>query len=371
MTTGQNVNGELGNGTTTHQLNFAPLYKDADPNQPFINPISWDFNWPNGAVVDSKGKLWLSGANSNGQLGNGSTSDTYQMKFKMIESIGGDSNYQATEVLVGERFTIIQIDNFLYGSGIGLRFGMTEDCYTFTKIELPEDEKIIKIDVGAYHLGVLMESGNFFLNGENRFGQLGNGGNPGSWTTPVLPGVKDFSTGTSNLIVLMNDGTLMSSGRNTEGQLGLGTLGQENGVDVDQAFFQTVPNTPTNIISVQAGYYSSVFLTENGNLYFTGNDSFGEFGDGEAVSSARNTFEITHNNVKSFSMGYYHSMIVTNDNKILMFGYNGSGQLGNGTITNIHDANSPEADYTYFFSNNPQISNPPATQIFLLIYFSM
>ena len=64
-------------------------------------------------------------------------------------------------------------------------------------------------------------------------------------------------------------------------------------------------------------------------------------------------------------------MMITDDNKVLIFGSNSIGQLGNGTNINIDDAYSPQADRTYFFSKNPQISIPPATQIFLLIYFTM
>ena len=369
MVSGANDQGQLGNGTQTDQLTFQPVNMNKDPNQPFINPDDWEFGWPNGAIIDVNGKLWLSGGNNYGQLGIG-TPGANQLEFKEIVSIGGNANYQATDVLIGEHFIVVQIGNSLYASGHGPFFGMTEDCYTFTKIELPQDETIKKIDVGAYHLGVLMEFGNLYLNGINQFGQLGNGGTPGSWTTPVLPGVKDFSTGTSNLIVLMNDGSLKVSGRNTEGQLGLGLDGQANGVDVDQTTFQTVPNTPNEIISVQAGYYHSSFLTSTGELYFTGRDLVGEFGDGPTPSS-RNTFELTHQNIKYFDLGAFHSLIVTDDNKILMFGHNQYGQLGNDTITSIDYAYSPEADYTYFFSKNLPISNPPATQFFLLIYFTM
>ena len=369
MATGDNAYGHLGNGTIDKQLTFAPLYKDGDLNQPFINPMDSDFNWSNGAVIDTNGKLWLSGDNSYGQLGNGATSETPQLEFKMIVSIDGDSNYQVSNVYTGWKYIIIQMGNNLYGSGYGLRFGMSEKITTFTRIPLPEHEKIIKNEAGDSHFCVLMESGKLYLNGLNTFGQLGNDGNPGSWTTPVLSDVKDFSIGYHHTLVLMIDGSLLSTGRNTDGQLGLGALGQENVVDVNQATFQTVPNTPNDIISIQAGAYHSSFLTSTGKLYFTGRDTYGEFGDGPS-NSERNTFEITHQNIKDYDTGYHHSMIVTNDNKILMFGRNSEGQLSTG-YSSIHYAYSPQADRTYQFSNNPQISNPPAIQNFLLIYFSM
>ena len=371
MASGHNSQGQLGDGTLEHQLTFQPVNMNNDSNTPFIDPDDSDFGWPNSAVIDSNGKLWLSGANASGQLGNGTTSIEKQLEFKIIPSIDGDQNYQATDVLIGEHYIVVQIGNSLYASGNGPCFGITGNFSEFTKIEFLQNEKLKKIDVGAYHLGVLMESGNLYLNGLNTFGQLGNGANLGSWTTPVNTKVKDFSTGTSNTIILMNDGSLMSAGRNTEGQLGLGESGQSEGVDVDQFTFQNVPITLDDIISVQGGYYHSSFLTSSGNLYFTGRDLVGEFGDGPTPSS-RNTFEITHSNVKYFDLGAYHSLIVTDGNKILLFGDNTYGNLGNDTTTSIHDAYSPEADRTNDFPPIPTPTpNPPATQIFLLIYFTM
>ena len=371
MVTGNNDYGSFGNGTQTRQFTFVPLYKNGDVNQPFINPINSNFSITNGAVVDANGKLWTSGGNNYGQLGNGAVSETNQMEFKIVESINEDPNYQVNDVIVGDHFIIIQIGNILYASGKAIFFGMTENITTFTKIPLPEDETIIKIYNAYGHIGVLMQSGNLYLNGDNINGQLGNGGTPGSWTTPVLTGVKDFALSAYQTVILTDNGNFISSGENGHGQLGLGSDGQdETGKNVNQFIFQTVPNLPSDIVSIQAGAYHSGFLTSTDELYLTGNDTLGEFGDGPKPSS-RNTYVLTHSNVKYLDSGYHHTMIVTNDNKILLFGRNTSGELGNGTNKHINDAYSAEADRTYQFSSSLPISNPPATQIFLLIYFTM
>ena len=321
MVSGSNRLGQLGDGTNQDKLILESIYMNGDPNQPFIDPDDWDFGYSNGAVIDSKGKLWTSGANGNGQLGNGTINGTPQLEFKMVESIDIDSNYQATDVIVGDDYIVVQISNILYGCGYGPRFGMSGNITKFTRIPLPQDEKIKKIGNGYSHFGVLMQSGKLYLNGDNTSGQLGNGGIEGSWTTPVLPDVKDFSVSGSQSMVLMKNGTVMSSGSNDKGQLGLGVLGQTDGVDVNQTTFQTVYNTPSDIISIQNGVWHSGFLTANGELYFTGNDSEGQFGDGPTPSS-RNTFERTHKNIKYFDTGRYITITVTDDNKILLFGHN-------------------------------------------------
>jgi alpha-tubulin suppressor-like RCC1 family protein len=69
-------------------------------------------------------------------------------------------------------------------------------------------------------------------------------------------------------------------------------------------------------------------LKSNGVLWTSGNNEFGELGDG-SMEDQKNLVPIS-TNVKSMSTGAHHTLILTNDGTLWGFGDNSYGQLGDG-----------------------------------------
>lgn len=83
---------------------------------------------------------------------------------------------------------------------------------------------------------------------------------------------------------------------------------------------------------VDLGSEHSAAITENGDLYMWGNNSYGQLGDGTTITRDKPTKIM--GNVKSISLGHWHSAVITEDGDLYMWGDNNFGQLGDGTNTN-------------------------------------
>ena len=130
-----------------------------------------------------------------------------------------------------------------------------------------------------------------------------------------------------SFFILKNDGTLWGCGRNDYGQLGLGDTNNRN------TFIQITVNT-NNAKSIHCGYHSVVMLKNDGTLWGSGRNVFGELGLGDATS--RKTFtQITTNtnDIKSVYCGFYHTLILKNNGTLWASGWNNHSQLGLGDTT--------------------------------------
>jgi alpha-tubulin suppressor-like RCC1 family protein len=76
---------------------------------------------------------------------------------------------------------------------------------------------------------------------------------------------------------------------------------------------------------------NGMMYLKNGNLYYSGNNQYGELGTTSPITSTLNN---NLSNITQFSAGLDHSLFVDNTNKVFASGLNTYGQLGIGTILN-------------------------------------
>ncbi len=205
--------------------------------------------------------------------------------------------------------------------------------------------------------------GNAYSWGGNSYGQLGDGTTTNR-TTPVKvskpAGVPtDFnyvqvSAGWQHSLGLGSDGYVYAWGYNNYGQLGNNTSGGYSAVPVrvrDPAS-PTDANKGLKAIQVSAGYYHSLAVDKDGNIWAWGLNKNGQLGDNtNNFTEKANPFPKrvqldstgANTGLKAIQVsgGGYHSLAIDEDGNTWAWGYNYYGQLGNNTNSEINDKANP------------------------------
>ncbi|HEY9053396.1 MAG TPA: hypothetical protein VIO60_01115 [Rectinemataceae bacterium] len=178
-------------------------------------------------AIASDGSLWAWGANSSGQLGDGTTVDKYTPV-----RVAGLQGRTAAAIAAGHAHSLALLsDGSLLAWGANasgqLGDGTTTARKTPVNVGAVRNEALIAIAAGEFHSLALSMDGELRAWGGNAFGQLGNGGTAQS-ASPVLvavPAGRGFvaidSKGAHNL-ALAADGSLWAWGEGGAGQLGTG-----------------------------------------------------------------------------------------------------------------------------------------------------
>jgi len=342
-------------------------------------------------AIKTDGTLWGWGDDSNGELGDGTTTSRFSPSL-MIQ-IGTATNWKA--VSVGDSFTIaLKTDGTLWAWGINnydqLGDGTATDKHTPVQIGTDTDWKTIS--AGEEDTVALKNNGTLWAWGDNQVGELGDGtftprnrpeqmgtatdwqmASEGSfWTVAVkvdgsywvwgganssgflgipFPGLRpasatlgplsSFAGGGLDGVAVKSNGTLWAWGGNLNGQLGDGTIIQH-----------TLPEqigSAANWSSVAAGGansfagYCSLAIKTDGTLWAWGGNSDGQLGDGTTTPHTSPEQIGTSTNWKSISVGsdYYSvsAAAVKTDGTLWGWGRNYYGELGDGTTT---QRDSPE-----------------------------
>lgn len=271
---GQNVYGQLGDGTNNYRNVPTRIGTDSD-----WNIISTGSNHVMGIKTD--GSLWGWGSNNNGQLGNGNNSSNVPIR------IGMDNDWKA--ISCGGNFSLA-----------------------------------IKND------GSLWSWGNNFL------GQLGMGNSAGSTiNVPTRVGGTDNDwklvvAGAYTSFALKTDGSLWAWGDNFEGILGL-----QNITD-DTVNVPTRLGNDYDWKNIVCGNSFTLAIKNNGSLWGWGLNNYGQLGDGTNMNRNLPVQITNSNDWKTIGSGYSHSFGIKNDGSLWAWGINNYGQLGIGNYNNMN-----------------------------------
>ena len=194
-----------------------------------------------------------------------------------------------------------------------------------------EHPYIIDVVTGANHSVFLNKYGTLYSCGKNMHGRLGTGNEtslliPSPLNKKIDVGRVFVGNVSTFLTTPYPDFTPYATGENSEGQLGIGTL--DNQYSPTQIpFFKSM-----KITKIAVGWYHTIFLTWDYEVYVTGNNKYGQLADGT------NTNTLVPKKLdllcRDIAAGQGHSVFLTTDNKVYTAGWNWYGQLGNGTKRN-------------------------------------
>jgi alpha-tubulin suppressor-like RCC1 family protein len=127
---------------------------------------------------------------------------------------------------------------------------------------------------------------------------------------------------------LKADGTLWAWGVNRYGTIGDGT----SGTSAHKYYVVQLPELK-GVVSVATGRYHTLFLKNDGTVWSTGNNGYGQLGIGNYTSKTKPVQVQGLANIVGITCGERHSFAVSADGTIYAWGANEKGQLGDGTTT--------------------------------------
>ena len=317
-------------------------------------------------VLKSDGTVWTWGANGFGKLGIGET-NTPRMDVPVEVHGEGDFGFlnSVSAVVGGETHNIaLKADGTLWAWGMNafgqLGNGTTNDSWTPVQTGLgasPPLTSVVKLGGRPYFTLAVKSDGTIWAWGMNRYGQMGNGTvNPLAGpqvTVPVLvsnslPGgpinsPRQVTCGYQFGAALTTNGTVWTWGSGGHGELGQGS-------STTTSYYPAQVSGLTNVVGISAGWFHILAVKSDGTVWGWGNNSHGELGDGTPVNRWAPVQVLNVSNAVAASGGDSHSSALTSDGTIWKWGLNDLGELGDGT-TNANVNPNPSRIVTDIFGN--------------------
>jgi alpha-tubulin suppressor-like RCC1 family protein len=286
-------------------------------------------------IFSNNGSIYATGLNDSGQLGLGDNA-----KRNVFTEVTDLRDKNIISIAVGQAHSFAFSDNgTIYAAGYNeygqLGFGDNVDRNVFTEVTDLRDKNITSIVLGCWHSVALSDSGRVYVTGLNNLVQLGLGDNVNRNVFTEITDLRDKNitsvvAGDAFTLAVSNNGRIYAMGRNKDGQLGLGdNVDRNTSVEITSL-------RDKNITSIVAGRWHSFVFFDNGSIYATGQNQFGELGLGDNVS--RNVFtEVTglrDKNIISIVGDNEYSFALGKDGKVYSTGWNNYGQLGLGDNVN-------------------------------------
>ncbi|WP_206537937.1 InlB B-repeat-containing protein, partial [Bifidobacterium coryneforme] len=282
---GDNTNGQLGDGTTTRRTTPVRVAKP-DGTDTTFTWVQAAAGRTHSAAVGSDGQLYTWGDNTQGQLGDGTTSQRTR-PVKAALPRGTDSTFTWVRAAADDGYTMaLGSDDNLYAWG-SLPGGLGDTAHTASssrpvRVALPQD-------------------------------------------APPAFRYEQIAAGDTHAAAIGSDGNLYTWGSNTHGQLGHDDTG------TPAAAAAPDPQQPAGYVQASAGGDHTLAIDRQGRLW-----AWGRLADGtDTATPARiwtagtaDTYRFTH-----VSTGRNHSVATGQDHRTWAWGDNTSGQLGHTTGT--------------------------------------
>jgi gliding motility-associated-like protein len=290
------------------------------------------------------GTVWAWGDNSNGQLGDNSTTQrNMAVQVRNIGWTGFLSNVVAIEAGGSHSMAILD-DGRVVAWGLNSSGQLADGSTTLRDrpvymTGIDAGETAYAIAAGESHSYVLQSNGRVKSCGSDAAGELGDNGNSGAGAKTSLDYVNTNSVGSIPLeniiaiasgpihgLALDNSGSLWSWGLQSAGSND-DALGRVSAVPAYKYAGQV--DLITNAVAISCGENTSFALLNDGSLMVFGDDDQGQLGLGAGDQSTISPTALpAFSNILAVAGGGTHTLLFLDDNTIYSFGNNNQGQLG-------------------------------------------
>ena len=364
---GMNTAGQLGDGTRI---------SSGSPVKLKVNGTDFDgvskiaAGYVHTVALKYDGTVWTWGNNNLGQLGINGISSSQSPRQIPRSSF---NNKTIADIVCGENHTLARADDgslYVWGANTNGQLGIGSTS-TSQKIPMALGIKVKAIAAGGKHSAAILLNDTLATWGNNTSGQLGTGDyaqrtEPGGISIYSNTAFTAVSAGTSSTIAVTADGEVIGFGANNNKCLGI-----DAGNKVSTP---TQINGLTDIQSLEYGAEHGIALSNNQNVYVWGKDTYGQLcgNDSKSIISELN-------DALCIAAGKYHNLALKND-KVYTWGSNIDGQCGNGDVLMVSEPHIPDSSINYFYGTSFQdahqiapgttkskITTPEETQYYKLI----
>ncbi|MDL2292807.1 hypothetical protein LJC17_04405 [Acholeplasma sp. OttesenSCG-928-E16] len=334
---GNNLNGKLGVGDEINRY-YPTLVEELKTKR----VVKVDSKYQNVLALTDQKEVYSFGKGTSGALGNGlSINSLIPVKIQNINN--------AIDIATGDEISAILTTEGIYVSGKNQSGAMGDsnlnlNYYHFTKLSFFDDKDIVSIYATMKSFFALTSDGNLYTWGGNRNGELGNGTFSDSHypSLVTIPNEKiiSVSTGLNHVIILTDQNYLYGFGQNLDYQLGNNTENNANRPTLVYQNFRTTNDRNKKITKIGSASNSNYIILENGSVYGFGDNAFGTLGfDRSKVLVKIPTYNatLTSKKVKKLVGGFGHGLLLSKDNNFYGFGNNTNGELGMGQgVTTVY-----------------------------------
>ena len=325
------------------------------------------------AGIKSDGKLWTWGRNTNGQLGDTTTTDR---ATPGPITVSGSSPWAS--VACGSTHTVARRSNgtlWAWGGNASGQLGLGNTVDVLLPTQIGTSTAWAGVACGANHTLAWRTDGSLYAWGNNSQGQLGDG-TIANRTAPLRIGTAqdwvEVSCGALHTCGRRAGGSIWAWGANTYGQLGDGTN--------TRRLAPVRIGTASDWVGVSAGFFCNAARRAGGTVWAWGNNDSGQLGDGTHIARSSPQQVGTDTNWTAASCGAACVIGRKSDNWMWAWGDNSAGQLGDLTtidrLTPVQTLEGPwgsvaagaacvlavrnEALWTWGTNDNDQLALPPS-----------
>ena len=285
----------------------------------------------------TNGTLWAWGQGGDGELGNGSTTDSFGTAVQVRFPPGVQIASIPTDAMPFD--TGLAVDTNGNAWGWGLNHGGSLCLGNRRPHDLPVQLPLTDVTAlaGANGHAVYDSGGQVVSCGKNGYGVLGDGTQLSSYSPVAVTGlngqqVTALVSSWNNAGALLANGEFLDWGYDNQGQLGNGTIGQASAVPVPVTLPDPAPVTQVAEGGSTPDNGQTLVMLSDGSLFAWGDDDFSQLGDGQTAVQPSPVAISPPAGVQYavLASGGATSYALTPTGDVYAWGANKAGEVGNG-----------------------------------------